>query len=508
MQELKQLQKQWNDVGRFRGVQANLSLGSDAVTLGAGTVVAKRQDDGSIILDGEEERMLVLLSVAYGQPLDPSVLASFRCASKSASAGDECMAAMHIALAKLPRITDPGDAARRLFIADGLTAAGVAPRDIWKALGFDPAVLNALEKYDQDEPRVPAGSGKPSGQWTSGGTSLGGAAVAIGAAASSVAAIGRETAQRAEAQLPKALARLPSIAARLAEVVSHLNLVLDVAQEVLQPSDAGGTVISGKVSGLPNAYYQRHQDELALQLIDKSTGHSIATLYPTGVRGQYIDRESGIVAQMEGDELVLRSATGTMSQTQTRTKPQLCPEPKVPDYEGMVGPRADRSKAYEAVMRERTNPNPEETTPPGMAYGLINPETGELIKFDDCEHSTGDMMEYKGLGLAELLQYEPSRTNIGNDMVRQATNQVLASEGRHLVWNFAELPTLEYARTLFQGNPLLAGIELRYEPWPEGETWRWSRAKNQWLRSIHYLNPNLRKYFMPLRRYDKHLSFS
>jgi hypothetical protein len=37
-----------------------------------------------------------------------------------------------------------------------------------KAQGFDPAPL-ALLKYDPEQPRVPAGSGRESGQWTSDG---------------------------------------------------------------------------------------------------------------------------------------------------------------------------------------------------------------------------------------------------------------------------------------------------------------------------------------------------
>lgn len=183
MQKIRQLEKQWNDVARFRAVHANLCLGSETLALGAETVVAKRHPSGGIALDGEEERVLVLLSVAYGRALDPSILGSLRRASKSASAGDECKAAMHMALTKLPRISDPIDAARRLFIADGLIAAGVAPRDIWEVLGFDPAILDALTKYDQNEARVPAGSGKPSGEWTSGGVVLASAELGTIAAA-------------------------------------------------------------------------------------------------------------------------------------------------------------------------------------------------------------------------------------------------------------------------------------------------------------------------------------
>jgi hypothetical protein len=481
MRELEQLKKKWNDSAGLRGVQANICLGPDGLTLGARTVVAKRNRDGSLALDGEETKVFTLLSIAYGQALETSVLKTIRRVSDSARDGDECKAAMYLALAKLPRISDPADTARRLFIADGLIAAGVAPSDIWKALGFDPAVLASLAKYDQDQPRVPAGSGKPSGEWTSGGTANANTAAAIGALAPAAARAGQAVAQEAEAQAPRILARLPRVALRVAELAAHLNLFLDVAEEVLQPSDTGGNVISGKVRGMPNVYYQRHQDELALQLIDRSTGHAIATLSPTGVRGQYIDRETGIVAQMEGDELKVESVTRATSRTDAQTKkPELCQDPIVPDNAGMTGPRGERSKGYEAFMREETNP--EDPTPPGMAYGVTNPVTDDIVKFDDCDHKTDDLMEYKGLGYAELLRF--SKGKITKDWLDQATRQVQASGGRPVVWCFAEEEALEFARSLFQTNPLLRNIQLEYRPWPEGETWRWSRSKGIWLRAL------------------------
>jgi len=506
MQELEQLESQWNDTVRFRSKNATLHLDAEGLKLGAGTVVAKRNHDGSLALDGEEERVLTLLSVAYGQALDSSVLKSIRRVSDHARNGDERMAGMGVALAKLPRIFEPEDAARRLFIADGLIAAGVKPRDIWKTLEFDAALLDTLEKYSPDEPRVPAGSGKPSGQWTSGGTSDGGTsaetAIATAAAAASpvVARVGRAAAQTASEQLPKVLARLPSVVARIAEFARLLNLPIMVAQEVLQPSGTGGSVISGKVRGRSDLYFLRHQDELALNLIDKSTGHTIATLYPTGVRGRYVDHETGIVAQMAGDELVIRAATEATSQAEARRdRPRLCQDPIGPDNSGLTGPRGERSKAYEAIMRERTNP--EEPTPPGKAYWLTDPETGEPVKIDDCELSTGDLMENKGPGYEEKVGPEAHpavKNGVTKDLLDQATRQARASAGRHLVWNFAELGALEYARTLFQDDPLLAGIELRYEPWPEGERWKWSRTKNRWLRLIRGLD--LRKRLMSLQQ--------
>jgi hypothetical protein len=46
--------------------------------------------------------------------------------------------------------------------------AGVAPRTILEALGPTPAPADLDRAYDPDQPRVPAGNGRPSGQWTSG----------------------------------------------------------------------------------------------------------------------------------------------------------------------------------------------------------------------------------------------------------------------------------------------------------------------------------------------------
>jgi hypothetical protein len=64
------------------------------------------------------------------------------------------------------------DAAYRLALAAELLDAGLAPRELARELEIDlPA---DLIKYDPDEPRVPAGSGRESGQWTSGDAAAGG----------------------------------------------------------------------------------------------------------------------------------------------------------------------------------------------------------------------------------------------------------------------------------------------------------------------------------------------
>ncbi|MGH6840625.1 MAG: hypothetical protein ACREDV_00805 [Methylocella sp.] len=70
----------------------------------------------------------------------------------------------------LPEIGE--DAAYRLSLAAEQIDAGVAPRELAGELGLDPPA--SLVKYDPDQPRVPAGNGRESGQWTSSGDAASG----------------------------------------------------------------------------------------------------------------------------------------------------------------------------------------------------------------------------------------------------------------------------------------------------------------------------------------------
>jgi hypothetical protein len=75
----------------------------------------------------------------------------------------KALAQIRLAFIGLPTIDEMG--AYRLFLAGVALEKGVEPRDLMKALGFP----RDLEKYNPDQPRVPAGTGRESGQWTSGG---------------------------------------------------------------------------------------------------------------------------------------------------------------------------------------------------------------------------------------------------------------------------------------------------------------------------------------------------
>ena len=87
------------------------------------------------------------------------------------------------------------EAARRLFVIDRFIKSGASPRAVFEALGLGSTYINAVEKlYNPDQPRVPAGSGRASGQWTADGAGTGGATTAgdgTGDAAQGSSVVGR-----------------------------------------------------------------------------------------------------------------------------------------------------------------------------------------------------------------------------------------------------------------------------------------------------------------------------
>jgi hypothetical protein len=164
---LETLRSDWTARATNARVSALPAFADGALTLGAGTNLAEaradRRDDAA-----EGERAVALVAVAIGRPLDPSAATHVRRAVAKARAGDAPLALTHLALAGAGRLTVPHEDARRLFIADGLMKAGVAPSTILAALGAPSATADLERAYDPEQPRVPAGNGRPSGQWTSG----------------------------------------------------------------------------------------------------------------------------------------------------------------------------------------------------------------------------------------------------------------------------------------------------------------------------------------------------
>jgi hypothetical protein len=98
----------------------------EGLVLGAGTNLAEvtRHESGALALDGDEARILALLSVAYSRSFRASLVGTLRKASGAWHRGDRSLAYVHLSLAGLRPLADHEEAFR-LFAADHLLEAGV-----------------------------------------------------------------------------------------------------------------------------------------------------------------------------------------------------------------------------------------------------------------------------------------------------------------------------------------------------------------------------------------------
>ncbi len=139
---------------------SGLVCGSDLVL----APMTKRADGRrELALDGKQDRIVALLSVAAGRPLAAAdVLPPIGAAADYWRRGDKALANLRLVFAGLPRLS-PEDA-DRLRLAIHLLDSGVSPPWLMAELWPPPPPLG---KYNPAQPRVPAGHGAESGRWES-----------------------------------------------------------------------------------------------------------------------------------------------------------------------------------------------------------------------------------------------------------------------------------------------------------------------------------------------------
>lgn len=163
-----QLSRLWDERRRSAPIDAAMRFTDKGLVLGAGTVLAPAEASGRDLAIGPlAPRLTALLSAAHLRKPTPLALAHLRKAADCRRGGQDALAAMHLVLSQVDRLRQPEADAHRLFLADGLLENGAEPDVIIGALESGEVAFDQLrKKYNPEEPRVPAGNGIISGQWT------------------------------------------------------------------------------------------------------------------------------------------------------------------------------------------------------------------------------------------------------------------------------------------------------------------------------------------------------
>jgi len=437
-----------------------LRIAAEGLVLGAGTVLLPADGPRQLrTTKGYEVRVLALLSAAYGRAIDPAVLGNIERAAKAWNAGDDCLAYIHLAHARLGELPYPHDAAERLVIVDAFLKAGGSPRTVFKGLKLDAPYIEALEKqYNPEELRVPAGSGKPSGEWTRGGVDA--AKLPVPAFAPRVGAPG--AASWLSRLAPSVLVSLGRFALTL---ITGAGGAVATFWLLFIPS-SNDIHVEGEVEGVPGLRYSWNRDEAVIQFTYNAPDGTRRTFTAWRQGDKVRDINEKVIGRVLPGDIVAFDLAAIAPDLVKQNDPKLCPEPPVPDRPGSDQGKSyeeNRSRQYEDYIKKFINDPP---TPSGLVYELPKKD-GEPVTYDDCQRNSGILIEIKGPRYAYLLQYPEPRESIEKEFLDKAERQVAASDGRPIVWIFAEPEAAKYAQELFADPkyPELHGIVVIDKRW-------------------------------------------
>jgi hypothetical protein len=491
----ERLRNAWYARERVVVISPVLTLAPQGLVLGADTVLVAADGLRRLqSLEGQEARILVLLSAAYDRAGAPSVLGNIKRAAKAWSEGDDCLAYIHLAHARLPALQDQVEAARRLFVADGFMKAGTSPRAVFQALGFGGAYIDAIIKlFNPDQPRVPAGSGRTSGEWTrefSGGEQ--GANGGEDQADAQRAAREGPTPTATEPTIngpslsllgptPAAAPESVSMGTRLLSWMADLDAVQIAelgayASRVLTPAGAAALVfgilfvpsannirVEGEVADISGLRYSWNSDELTLHLTYDHAGEQRTfAAYLDG--DEFRDEDGRVIGHVIGGNKVAIDLFAVLPDlVKEKDEPRMCPapEPDVPGSDRGLQYEEDLAKQYEDFLKPLINPDA--PTPSGYSYYLPYPDPRrEPVSYDDCQKKASILLEFKG-DYGGLLMFD---SNARRSFLDQSLRQIAASGGRPVVWIFADKEDAARTQKLFEN----AGggrqyITIVYVPW-------------------------------------------
>jgi hypothetical protein len=437
----ERLWRAWSVQKRSVPISPAMYFSPNGLALGAGTILLPAVGPRRLVdLQGEEARLLALLSATYGKTISPSVLDKIECASKCWLEGDDVAAHTHLASAGLPLPADPAEEARRLFVTDAFIKSGTHPLAILQTLGLDAAYVETIAKYyNEFEPRVPAGNSIFSGRWTKALSFLG------DLTKPEVAGLGLWAA--------RLLAPFATAVVAGAGAAAAFGLIFIPSRNRIR--------VEGDIVGLPGGRYAWNRDEAQLYLRYDAPEGGQRTVAARRRGDRFVNEQGRVIGRVLPDDSVLIDAVAVSPDLLKDDEPRACPAPGPDKVSGAKG------RAYEDFVKTFVNPPPY-TTPTGIGFQLANPEPGgKLVYYDDCQHATGMMVEAKGPGYAKLLTYDWGKESLRKQWLDQSARQLAALGSRRLRWYFAEPEAAEFTRELFRDDRSgRARIEIVVLPYP------------------------------------------
>jgi hypothetical protein len=223
------------------------------------------------------------------------------------------------------------------------------------------------------------------------------------------------------------------------------------ALRVLSPAGAAAAVfgllfipspnnlrVEGEVSGVPGLRYSWNRDEILLRLTYDSPDGARQTFRAQLQEDVFRDQRGQVVGRVLPGGHIAVDPAAVFPEAVNDNNPKLCPDPGL-DKPGELG------RDYADYVKSIVNPG--YPTPRYWGYQLPNPYNfGKLVNYDDCQHSTGTMVEAKGPGYVEPLKYG----FVQQEWLGESGRQVDASAGRPIRWYFSELGPALSAWELFR----------------------------------------------------------
>jgi hypothetical protein len=239
------------------------------------------------------------------------------------------------------------------------------------------------------------------------------------------------------------------------------------ALRVLSPAGAAAAVfgllfipspnnlrVEGEVSGVPGLRYSWNRDEILLRLTYDSPDGARQTFRAQLQEDVFRDQRGQVVGRVLPGGHIAVDPAAVFPEAVNDNNPKLCPDPGL-DKPGELG------RDYADYVKSIVNPG--FPTPRYWGYQLPNPYNfGKFVNFDDCQHSTGTMVEAKGPGYVEPLKYG----FVQQEWLEESGRQVDASAGRPIRWYFAELgPALSAWKLFRAANSGREKITIVWLPW-------------------------------------------